>query len=465
MSATPPTEPHSEEQSPLTKPDWKDFRDHIATADEQGRRKWIYPRQPQGRFYQRRIYFSWLLLGIMFVGPFIKINGNPLLMLNIVDRRFSILGRIFWPQDMALLAVALLLYFTSIMIFTAAFGRLWCGWTCPQTLLMEMVFRRIEYKIEGDSFAQRALAAAPWTARKIGLKLAKHSIFFGLSFVISNLLLSYIIGVDQLFGIITDNPSRHITGLGYLLVFTGIFYAIFARFREQACTFICPYGRFQSTVLDENTLVVAYDHKRRDCVECNLCVAVCPTGIDIRDGIQMECVNCTACIDACDGVMKKVGRPLGLIRYASLNSIERGQSFRITPRMYAYAFILAVLASLFLFLVLARSNVEATMLRAPGSLFQQLPNGDLINLYTVQVVNKTSQPLPVGLKLEDSPGKLSIMGDPNLIVRGEQLAETSVLIELPPELLKNGPRKLQIGVYSQGRRVQTVHTSFIGPRD
>ena len=486
MNTSPPTGSEPQEKLPAMNPDWADFRDHLATADKEGRRRWIYARKPKGRFYQRRIYLSWILLGVLFAGPFIQINGNPLLMLNIVTRRFSILGSIFWPQDMVLLAIALLLYFIGIMIFTAAYGRLWCGWVCPQTLFMEMVFRRIEYKIEGDSAAQRALAAAPWTARKTGLKLAKHAIFFGLSFVIGNLLLSYIIGIDSLLAIITDNPFHHISGLAYLLAFTGIFYAIFARFREQACTFICPYGRFQSTVLDENTLVVAYDNKRGekratwdrrqsssqrrqagrgDCVDCNLCVSVCPTGIDIRNGIQMECVNCTACIDACDGVMATIGRPRGLIRYASLNSIERGQPFRITPRLFGYAAVLTALASLFLFLVLTRPNVDATILRAPGALFQQLPNGDLINLYTVQLVNKTSQTMPVDLKLEDSPGKLSIMGNPKLVVRGGQLTETSVLIELAPALLQHGQKKLEVGVYSRGRHLQTIGTTFIGPRD
>jgi cytochrome c oxidase accessory protein FixG len=481
MNATAPASPPRRE-----KPDSEDFRDHLSTADDQGRRRWVYARKPEGRFYQRRIYLSWLLLGILFAVPFIQINGNPLLMLNIVTRRFSILGRIFWPQDMVLLALALLLYFTGIMIFTAAYGRLWCGWVCPQTLFMEMVFRRIEYFIEGDSRAQRALAAAPWTARKIGLKLAKHAVFFGLSFVISNLLLSYIIGIDQLLAIITDNPLRHLSGLSYLLAFTGVFYAIFARFREQACTFICPYGRFQSTVLDENTIVVAYDHKRGeqratldrrqspeqrretgrgDCVDCRLCVSVCPTGIDIRNGNQMECVNCTACIDACDGVMAKIGRPRGLIRYASLNSIERGGPFRATPRLFGYAAVLCALAGLFLFLVLTRPNVEATLLRAPGALFQQLPDGNFVNLYTLQLVNKTSHPIPVQLKLEGVPGKLSIMGDPELVVPREQLASTPVLIELAPDLLRNGLKKLPVGVYSQGRLLQTVHTTFIGPRD
>jgi cytochrome c oxidase accessory protein FixG len=486
MNAVPPTAPPVPEQPPASQPNWKDFRDHIATADEQGRRQWIYPRRPKGRFYQWRVYLSWILLGILFVNPFVKINGNPLLMLNVVTRRFSILGHIFWPQDMALLAVALLLYFTGIMIFTAAYGRLWCGWVCPQTLFMEMVFRRIEYFIEGDSRAQRVLDAAPWTARKIGLKLAKHAVFFGLSFVISNLLLSYIIGTDQLFAIIADNPRRHLAGLSYLLAFTGVFYAIFARFREQACTFICPYGRFMSTVLDENTVVVAYDHKRGeqrasldrrqspaqrgqagrgDCVDCKLCVAVCPTGIDIRDGNQMECVNCTACIDACEGVMAKIGRPRGLIRYASLNSIERGEKFRLTPRMIGYSAVLSVLIGLFVFLVLTRSNVEATLLRAPGAMFQQMPDGNLVNLYTLQLVNKTSQAVPVQLKLENVPGTLSIMGDPNPVVPGEQLVETSILIELAPDLLRAGPKKFDVGVYSRGRRLQTIRTTFIGPRN
>src|ERR1039458_7746434 len=191
MHAAPP-------QPRETPPDAQDVRDHLATVDRQGRRRWIYSRQPRGRFYRRPIWLSWLLLGILFAVPFLHLNGNPLLMLNVVARRFSILGRIFWPQDMAMLAIALLLFFTGIMIFTAAFGRLWCGWVCPQILFMELVFRPIEYKIEGDSRAQRALDAAPWTARKMRLKLVKHAVFFVLSFLISNLLLSYIIGIDQL---------------------------------------------------------------------------------------------------------------------------------------------------------------------------------------------------------------------------------------------------------------------------
>ena len=214
--------------------DWGDFRDHLSTADRSGHRQWLYPKKPSGRFYRWRTRVSYLLLAILFVGPFVRINGNPLLLLNIVERRFSILGQIFWPQDGVIFALATLLFLTSIFVFTAAFGRLWCGWTCPQILLMEMVFRRIEYWIEGDASSQRRLNAAPWTGQKVIKKLAKHGIFFGLSFVIGNTLLSYITGSEQLIRISTDNPMRHLAGLGFMILFTLVFYAIFARFREQA---------------------------------------------------------------------------------------------------------------------------------------------------------------------------------------------------------------------------------------
>lgn len=464
--------------------EWVDFRNRLSTADQEGRRQWIYPKKPKGRYYRVRTWVSYLLLAVMFAGPFIRIHGNPLLLVNLVERKFSILGQIFWPQDMVIFAVAVLLFLTGIAIFTAAFGRLWCGWTCPQTLLMEMVFRKIEYAIEGDALAQRALAQAPWTARKIAKKSAKHLIFFGLSFVIGNTLLSYIIGTEQLFQIVTDNPLRHLQGLAFMLLFTLVFYGIFARFREQACTFICPYGRLQSTLLDENTIVVAYDNKRGeqrgplrrgqtpeqrraagngDCINCHECVTVCPTGIDIRNGTQMECVHCTACIDACDAVMRKIQRPAGLIRYASLNGIERGEPLRMTPRIVVYSVIILVLGALLSVLLLTRSDVETSLLRAPGSMFQRLPDGRIGNLYLLKLVNKTSRAVPVELKLNHSQGSLNVMGPP-LVVPPQKLAETSVLIDLPAGALASGRANLEVGVYSEGRKLDLIKTVFIGPR-
>jgi len=479
------TPPEENPTTSLKDVDWSDFRDHIATAEQDGSRKWVYPRQVSGRFFRWRTWFSWLLLVIMFAGPFITINGNPLLMMNIVERKFVVLGQIFWPQDMIIFAIAALVGLTGIVIFTAAFGRVWCGWACPQTIMMEMVFRKIEYLVEGDAPQQRALNQASWGAGKLLKKTLKLAIFYALSFLVGNVLLSYIIGWQALYQIITDPPGQHITGLSFMIGFSLLFYGIFARFREQACTFICPYGRFQSVLLDENSIVVAYDHKRGekrapikrehkfaerwqaglgDCVACNQCVAVCPTGIDIRDGTQMECVHCTACMDACDNVMTKIGAARGLIRYASLNGIERGERLRFTPRLAGYCVVLAALMSLLAVMIFTRADAEATLLRAPGSLFQQMPDGHFSNLYTVRVVNKTSRELPVELRLESPAGTLQVMGG-KLVVPPEKLLENSLLVELDSAAMKSGTTPVVIGVYSGGKKLQTLKTAFIGPRN
>ena len=475
-----------DDESPAKAVDWEDFRDHLSTSDRAGNRKWLYPKKPEGRWYRRRTIVSWLLLGLLFAGPFIRINGNPYFMFNIVERKFSILGKLFWPQDIVIFAVASLLFLMSIIVFSTAFGRLWCGWACPQTLLMEMVFRKIEYFIEGDGPARRALDASAWTRARLLKKITKHAIFFGLSWIIGNTLLSYIIGSEKLIAIITDSPRHHLIGLSAMIAFTLLFYGIFARFREQACTFICPYGRFQSAILDENTLVVAYDHKRGekrghwpggqstetrragglgDCVNCRACVAVCPTGIDIRDGTQMECVNCTACIDACDRVMEKIGRPKGLVRFASLNNIERGEKQRFTLRMAVYLGVLLLLAALLGALVFSRNDVETMLLRAPGGLFQQLNDGRIENLYTVTVVNKTARDLPLEFRLEDFPGEISLMGSREFTVKKDNLAQTSMLIALKPAALQSSTTKIIVGVYSHGKRIETVKTTFISPRE
>jgi len=461
-----------------------DFRDHISTADQEGRRKWLYPNQPNGRFYRARTALSWVLLVVMFGGPFVKIHGNPLLMINVVERKFSVLGGIFWPQDNLVFALGFLLFLMGIAAFTAAFGRLWCGWTCPQTVMMEMVFRKIEYLIEGSSTQQKALRRAPWTAKKFAKKAAKHSIFFGLSFIIGNTLLAYIIGIDALKAIVSDDPRQHLSGLAFMALFTLIFYALFARFREQACTFICPYGRFQSTLLDENTIVVAYDYKRGeergrvrrtetlkqrtsrgagDCIDCFKCVTVCPTGIDIRNGTQMECVNCTACIDACDEVMTKIGRPRGLIRFASLNGIETGEPIRITPRIIGYCSILLFLCAGLVTLLLTRSDVDVTLLRAPGALFQSTPEGKISNLYLLKMTNKTRREMPVELKLEKIEGTLTVLGG-QLNLPAEKQSEGSVLMEIAPDKLASGNTPVAVGVYGDGKKLETIKTIFIGPR-
>jgi len=303
---------------------------------------------------------------------------------------------------------------------------------------------------------------------------------------VGNVLLSYIIGWRELYGIITDPPAQHLTGLTFMILFALLFYGIFARFREQACTFICPYGRFQSALLDENSIVVAYDYKRGekrgplrqgqkfgerrfagfgDCVACNQCVAVCPTGIDIRNGTQMECVHCTACMDACDHVMSRTGTPKGLIRYASLNGIERGERLRVTPRLIGYSVVLVVLAVILGVMLLNRSDAEATLLRAPGSLFQQMPDGRYSNLYTVRLINKTNRDLPVDLRLQSPAGMLTVMGSGLILVPAQKLSESSVLIELDPQAMLSGTTPVVVGAYVNDKKIQTLKTAFIGPRN
>ena len=363
------------------------FRDHLGNVTREGKRLKIYPKKPGGQYHTARRIVSWVLLAILFAGPFVRINGQPLLLLNILERRFVLFGVPFWPQDLYLFLLTALSLVVFVVLFTAIFGRLWCGWACPQTVFMEMVFRKIEYLIEGDARQQRKLDEGPWTSDKIFKKTLKHGLFLGLSFLIANIFLAYIIGSEQLWKIVTDPPAEHLTGLTAITIFSLLFYGVFARFREQACIIVCPYGRWQSVMVNEDTIAVTYDYlrgeprgKRRkgreqreagDCVDCKLCEQVCPTGIDIRNGIQLECINCTACMDACGEVMDRVERPRGLIRYSSYRGIEEPVHKLLTPRVMGYSAVLVVLVGIVAYLFSTRAAVQAIILREPGRLYNE----------------------------------------------------------------------------------------------
>ncbi len=342
------------------------FRDRIATVDAKGKRNWIYAQKPKGKFYNARTIVSLLFFAVFLVLPFIYVNDRPLFLFNVPQARFIILGKVFWPQDFFIFGLTMVTFVVFIILFTAAFGRLFCGWVCPQTNFMEMLFRKVEYAIEGDAPQQKALAKAEWTTNKIVRKGFKHFVFYIISFIIANYFLAYVLGVEQLWAMI-QHPGGNIGTLAGLIVFTYVFYAVYAFFREQACTVVCPYGRLQGVLLDKNSVVVAYDYKRGetrakfkkneertagDCIDCHQCVKVCPTGIDIRNGTQLECINCTACIDACDHMMESVGFKKGLIRFASENNIALGEKQRYTTRMKLYTLLLTGL------LVLPRKITE-----------------------------------------------------------------------------------------------------------
>lgn len=459
----------------------EEFRNSIATVDKTGKRVWIYPKKPAGTYHLRRVVVTAVLLSLFFAGPFLTVRGKPLLLLNLFERKFVVLGQAFWPQDFVLLALALMTFFVFIILFTVVFGRLWCGWACPQTLFMEMVFRKIEYWIEGDANQQRRLDQSGWTTERIGKKALKHVIFVALSILIAHTAMAYLIGKDAAIQIVQEPPAAHMAGFIGMVAFTGIFYSVFAYFREQACVVVCPYGRLQSVLLIKDSIVVAYDwlrgeprgKKKRnptegihtgDCVDCKLCVHVCPTGIDIRNGTQLECVNCTACMDACDDIMMKTGRPKGLIRYASYNSIKESHQRLITPRVIGYSVVLIVLLSLLSFTLVTRSDVEMTVLKVPGTLFQRTDDGSITNLYTVEFVNKTFDSLPLQLRVE-SPASASIILPEGLDIEAPAggLVKRMCLVKMPASELKESRTIVMLGVYSKHELVDVAKVKFIGP--
>jgi cytochrome c oxidase accessory protein FixG len=452
------------------------FRNQLATVTDEGKRKWIFPKKPSGRFYNARIVVSAVLLLILLITPFIKVNGHPFILFDFLNRKFILFGILFGPHDFHLFVIAMIATVVFVILFTAVFGRIFCGWACPQTIFMEMVFRKIEYWLEGDAKDQRKLKAAPWTGVKILKKLLKHAIFFAIAFFISNIFLSYIIGMDELLKIVTDPPSEHLQGLFAISVFSGIFYFVFSYFREQVCTIVCPYGRLQGVLLDRDSIVIAYDNvrgeprkryrkdegwdNRGDCIECYQCVEVCPTGIDIRNGIQLECVNCTACIDACDDIMDKINRPRGLIRYASVNSIEKKTKWKFTPRAIGYSALLTALLIVLVILLINRTDFSVTVLRTPGLLSQEQPNNMVSNIYDLNIVNKTFDEIPISLKLENIKGELKLIGK-EIVMEPHGNIDTKFLVLLHKDELKKMNTQLEIGIYDDNFLIKKVQTSFL----
>lgn len=469
---------HANPTPPAASPD--DFRAHLPNQLTSGERKWLYPRATTGRYTRWRMVVAGVLLALLIAGPFVWVDGHPLFLFNILERRFILFGVPFWPQDFYLVAIGLITSVVFIAVFTVIYGRVFCGWACPQTIFMEGVFRTVERWIEGDHKARQQRDTGPWTTDKLIRKTAKHLVFFLMAFGISNVFLAYVIGRDAWQQLISDPPDQHALGLLAMLVFTGVFYAVFAHLREIVCTTICPYGRLQSVLLDRHSLVVAYDFvrgeprgKRRrtapapapqtgDCVDCALCVQVCPTGIDIRNGTQLECINCTACMDACDQVMTTIGRPRGLIRLDSQQGIETGQGFRITARLGAYTALLLVLLGVMTYGLLSRPDLDVTILRAPGQLYQRTPAGQIQNLYTADIINKTYHTLPLTLRV-DRPGATLRLVQPLTQVLPGTLTKALFFITLPDTTIRQPTTPLTIDVLSDGRLVDQFNTTFTGP--
>ena len=456
------------------------YRDHLSTVDDKGKRIWVYPKKPKGKFTNYRTWVSYILLVILFAVPHIRIDGQPLLQLDVIGRKFIIFGNMFFPADNYIFVVITITMFVSIVLFTVAFGRIFCGWFCPQTIFMEMVYRKIEYAIEGDYKQQIKLDKQGWNFEKIWKKTLKQGLFFGIAFLIANTFLAYIIGSEKLWEIQVDDPANHITGLFTITVFSFIFFFVFSKLREQVCTTICPYGRLQGVLLDKDSIVVAYDYKRGegrakfrkgedravankgDCIDCNQCVVVCPTGIDIRNGTQLECINCTVCMDECDSIMDSVGFDKGLIRYASENEIAEGIGFRWTVRMKGYMAVLAILFIAMTWVLTSRNDVQAILLRAPGTLYQKTEDGRFQNMYTIKLLNKTNRDILVEIKNMNEKGELIIV-TPEIILKPQTEMNTAIFIILDKTEIQGFKQDVEIGIYANGELIETAGSTFIGP--
>lgn len=459
------------------------FRDRITTVDDEGKRKWIYAKKPKGKFTNYRTYLSYVLLGILFLNPWIKIGGEPMLMFNIITQKFVLFGQVFWPHDFYLFALIMITFVVFIVLFTTIYGRVFCGWICPQTIFMEHVFRKIEYFIDGDYKHQLQLKKQKWDFEKIAKRGFKYSLFYLISFIISNTFLAYIIGADELWKIQTEPLSQHLVGFLSLVAFSWVFFFVFAWFREQVCLIVCPYGRLQGVMLDRNSLVVAYDYIRGegrakykknedrkkenkgDCIDCNQCVDVCPTGIDIRNGTQLECINCTACIDACDFMMEKTNQPKGLIRIDSENAIAENKPNTFSTRSKAYTAVLVLLVFIIVYLFTLRGSMEATILRTPGTLYQEQENGIISNLYNVKAVNKSNKDLKLTFEVMELDGTIKMVGSDTLYLPKGESSQQAFFVNIAKDKLPTRSTKIKIGIFSDGVLLHENKTTFSGPAE
>ncbi len=412
-------------------------------SQESGKRTKIYPKGVSGRFRTVRWSVNAILLGIYFILPWLKLDGRQVLLFDVPGRKFYIFNLIIWPQEVYYLALLLIFLVIALFIFTAVAGRLWCGYACPQTVFTD-IFLSIERVIEGDRSERMKLDSGSWTPRKVLEKTLKHGAWLTFSFVTAFTFVAYFVRSDLLLDrLITLNLTpANIFWLGF---FTLTTYGDCGFMRELMCLVPCPYGRFQSALFDQDTLIIGYDAKRGeprgpmkkgdfredagDCVDCTLCVQVCPTGIDIRDGLQYECIACAQCIDACNMVMKKIGREEGLIRYGSLRSITGGVTRVLRPRVVVYAVVLAIMFGAMVYKIWTRVPLDLEVLRDRASLYQQTRDGRLSNVYTIKAMNMDRLDHRYMIRIEGIEADMIIGSNP-ISVRSGEVYQTSLALVL-----------------------------------
>jgi cytochrome c oxidase accessory protein FixG len=437
----------------------------LATLNADGTRRWIRPKPAHGRFWERRRAVAYALIGLFLLLPHLRVGGKPPILLDLPRREFTILGETFLPTDTLLLMLFGISILIGIFLLTALFGLVWCGWACPQTVWMEYLFRPLERLIEGGHNQSRLLdeQRRHFHPRRV----LKYAVYALLAAALGNTFLAYFVGTDRLFVWMTQSPFDHPTPFVVMAVTTLLVWIDFTWFREQTCLVACPYGRWQSVLLDKESLIVAYDFTRGeprgkpghaapdglgDCVDCGACVLTCPTGIDIRDGLQMECIHCTQCADACDAIMQKVGKPAGLIRYTSQEALAGHKRHILRPRTLLYPAAFALFFGGFLVALATRPRAEVTLLGAIGEPFTREPDGTVVNQVRIRVQNRSATAHRFELQLlGDSVARVLAPEFP-LSVDGGKMASTSVFVTLPSAAFHDGEHLVRFQLSGGGFR-------------
>ena len=466
----------------------------LSTLEKDGSRRWLYPKLSKGRYLFWRRVVAYGLIALFHVLPFIKINGQPAMLLDILQRRFHLFGITFMPTDTFLLALFLLSVFVSIFLITALLGRVWCGWGCPQTVYFEFVFRPIERLFDGRAGVGGRPAKPPAAWRSI----AKYLVFLLLCVHLTHVFLAYFVGVDQLFQWSLGNPLNHPTAFAFILFVTAALFFHATVFREQLCIVACPYGRFQSVMLDESSMIISYDENRGeprgklgkkkreafaqknmpeqertvgldilkqqgDCIDCGECVTTCPTGIDIRKGLQLECIACAQCIDACDKIMDRVGRPHGLIRYTSQNALKGDGKRLLRPRVVIYPLLVSVFFGMFLFVLMNRAMADVTPLRGLGQPFVVLDSGEVLNQMRLKIVNRDQSAHRYELTIAEPAGVTAVMQGGSVSLDATESVTIPVELFAPFELFKQGRLDVRLQVLDDNQIVAEEVFQMKGP--